>query len=81
MVENRRVWRGDEVTHVFICVGVLCLGLLWDRDLTVGAVVLTVIIGSTVIGYNHQLLDVSLETHRKKEVKTDVKNKNKQTRK
>jgi hypothetical protein len=62
-----RVWRGDEVTHIFVCVGVLGLGLLWDRNLTVGAVVFTVVIGSTVVRHNQQLLDVSLETHRKQE--------------
>lgn len=70
MVENRRVWRGDEVTHVFICVGVLCLGLLWDRDLTVGAVVFTVVISCFRIGHNQQLLDVTLQKDNK-EMKKD----------
>ena len=48
-------------THVFIGVGVLVLRLVGDGHLTVGAVVFTVIIGSAVVCYNHQLLDVPLE--------------------
>ena len=55
-------------THKFVRVGVLVLGLIRGWDLTVWAVVLTVVEGGAVICYNHQLLDISLETHRKQEV-------------
>lgn len=47
-------WR---LTHV--CVGVLGLGL-GQRGVTVGAVVLTEVVGGLGVGGDQQLLDVSL---------------------
>jgi len=49
------------VTHVVIGVWVLVLGLLGRGHFTVGAVVLAVVVGGAVVGYDHQLLDVSLD--------------------
>lgn len=48
-------------TYIFISVGILVLRLFGCRHITIGAVVLTVVIGSAMVRYNHQLLDVSLE--------------------
>lgn len=50
------------ITYIFISVGVLVLRLFRCWHITIRAVVLTVVIGSTMVRYNHQLLDVSLET-------------------
>lgn len=66
-------------TYIFISVWVLVLGLFWGRNLTVRAVVLTVVKRSPVVRYNHQLLDVTLET--KKQTINPPDNKTKQTEK
>lgn len=50
------------ITYIFISVGILVLRLFGCWHITIGAVVLTVVIGSAMVRYNHQLLDVSLET-------------------
>lgn len=56
-VKRTNVNRPDEekgfVTHIFISVGVLVLGLVRCRHFTIGAVVLTVVIGSAMVCYNH----------------------------
>lgn len=54
----------DELlnTYIFISVGILVLRLFRCWHITIRAVVLTVVIGSAMVRYNHQLLDVSLET-------------------
>lgn len=54
---------GGLATHIFF--GFLVLRLVRRGHLTVGAVVLTVVIGSAMVCYNHQLLDVSLEATNK----------------
>lgn len=53
-----------EETHIFISVGVLVLRLVGHWHFTIRAVVLTVVIGNTMVCYNHKLLDVSLEIRR-----------------
>ncbi len=56
-------WRKYSIwTYIFIIVWVLVLGLFRCRNLTVGAVVLTVVKRSAMVRDNHQLLDVTLET-------------------
>lgn len=50
------------ITYIFISVGILVLRLFRCWHITIRAVVLTVVIGSAMVRYNHQLLDVSLET-------------------
>lgn len=55
---QREKW-GGLATHIFF--GLLVLRLVRCGHLAVGAVVLTVVIGSAMVCYNHQLLDVSLE--------------------
>lgn len=56
-------WRKYSTwTYIFISVWVLVLGLFGCSNLTVRAVVLTVVKRSTMVWYNHQLLDVTLET-------------------
>lgn len=52
-------------THIFISVGVLVLRLVGHWHFTIRAVVLTVVIGNTMVCYNHKLLDVSLVITRK----------------
>lgn len=52
----------EEDTHIFVCVGVLVLWLLLGRNLTVWAIMLTVVICSTMVCYNHQLLNITLQT-------------------
>lgn len=52
----------EENTHIFVCVGVLVLWLLLGRNLTVWAIMFTVVIRSTMICYNHQLLNITLQT-------------------
>lgn len=42
-----------RVTHIFISVGVLVLRLVGRWHFTIRAVVLTVVIGSTMVCYNH----------------------------
>lgn len=58
------------VTHV--CVGVLSLGL-GQRGVTVGAVVLTEVVGGLRVGGDQQLLDVSLWTRTQTEVNAESK--------
>lgn len=41
------------VTHIFISLGLLVLRLVRHWHFTIGAVVLTVVIGSTMVCYNH----------------------------
>ena len=42
-----------HVTYIFVSVGVLVLRLIGHWHFTIGAVVLTVVIGSTMVCYNH----------------------------
>ncbi len=70
-------WRKYSIwTYIFISVWVLVLGLFRRRNLTVGAVVLTVVKRSAMVRYNHQLLDVTLET-KKSTVRTSENSTNK----
>lgn len=48
-------------THIFIGIGVLRLGLVRDRSVTVRAVVLALVVSCPVVRDEEQLLDVSLE--------------------
>lgn len=56
----------EENTHIFVSVGVLVLWLFLGRNLTVWAIMFTVVICSTMVCYNHQLLNITLQTKKHK---------------